>query len=54
MLVYRVRPATIESPIVMELMFRELITESLEFNVNCIPEIHGILNMPQVLNIPRF
>ena len=25
-----------------------------KFCVNCILEIHGILNMPQVLNIPRF
>ena len=25
-----------------------------KFCVNCILEIHGILNMPQVLNVPRF
>ena len=25
-----------------------------KFCVNCILEIHGILNMPQVLKVPRF
>ena len=30
------------------------ITESCEFCVNCILEIRGILNMPQVLNITGF
>ena len=25
-----------------------------EFSVNCILDISGILNMPQVFNIPRF
>ena len=30
------------------------ITESYEFCVNCILEIRGILNMPQVLNITGF
>ena len=38
----------------MPLVFFARVTKSCEFCVNCAREILGILNMPQVLNIPNF
>ena len=29
------------------------VTESCEFCVNCVLEVHGVLNMAQVLNVAR-
>ena len=39
---------------VLPLVWNGRVTESCEFCVNCVLKIQGILNMLQVLNIPRF
>ena len=38
----------------MSLVWNGMVTESSQFCINCILEIHDILNILQVLNIPRF
>ena len=38
----------------MPLFLNGSVTESCEFCVDCFLEIYGILNMLQVLHIPRF
>ena len=38
----------------MPLVFFARVTKNCELCVNCVREILGILNMSQVLNIPKF
>ena len=38
----------------MPLVFFARVTKNCELCVNCVREILGILNMPQVFNIPKF